>query len=134
MPRTRFPHLLSADVPVWERWLAANRDKYDAIEYDVRVGQGRDPGPVVSDKYREMAIDLSRRRIDAVLHSPNQITTVEITTQAGLTALGQCLAYPILYIRTYLPTLAVAPLLVCAEIEPDLRPVYLTLDIPINIA
>ena len=134
MSRTKYPHLLTPDVPVWERWLQTHRDQYLSIEYDVRVGDGRDPGPDFDPKMRSMALDLSKRRIDAVLESDSEIITVEITTQAGLTALGQCIAYPILYRLTYMPEKPVRPLLVCAEIEPDLRPVFSQHRVPVNIA
>lgn len=134
MSRTKFPHLLTPDVPVWERWLNTHRDQYLSIEYDVRVGSGRDPGPDFDSTMRKMALDLSKRRIDALLETDSGIICVEITTSAGLTALGQCLAYPILYKLTYHPEKPVSPLLVCAEVQPDLTPVFSALRVPVNIA
>jgi hypothetical protein len=131
--RSKYPHLLSPDVPVWERFLAAHRHAYPTIEYDVRVGQGRDPGDEFLENTRRLAMDLSKRRIDAVLITDNAITCVEVTTQAGLKALGQAIAYPILYALTYTPDRPIQTLIVCATIEDDLVEVYNQVGVPVTI-
>ena len=38
----KYPHLLPVDVPVWERFLSLFGDMYKSIDYDIRVGHGRD--------------------------------------------------------------------------------------------
>ena len=117
----RYPHILPPDVPVWERYLAKYRHRHDLIEYDIRVGMGRDPGPEYAENMRAMALDLSYRRIDAVGHSSGHITTIEITKTAGMTALGQVQVYPVLYKLTFMPSLPIISLLVAEEFESDIR-------------
>lgn len=117
----RYPHILPPDVPVWERYLANGGVHHQLIEYDVRVGLGRDPGPYYPENIRAMALDLSFRRIDAVAHDPHQITVIEITRYAGLTAVGQVLVYPILYKLTFMPSLPIVALLVAEEFESDIQ-------------
>jgi len=133
MARARYPHLLSKDVPIWERWLDLHGDAFETIEYDVRVGDGRDPGEAFEPNIRDMALDLSRRRIDAVAHTPTEITVIEITTEAGLKALGQVTAYPILYRQTYNPTLPVRALLVCETLETDVEPALKQHNIAVDV-
>ena len=128
--RRRFPHILKPDVPVWQRFLAAYQHRYTHIDYDVRVGRGRHPGDEFQPATIDLAIQLSMRRIDAVGHSPTRLDIIEVTTDAGLTALGQCLAYPILYRQTYAPTIEIRPLLVAARFQPDIQQVFESLQIP----
>lgn len=117
-----YPHLLPEDITVWARFLTKYPDRFDPIEYDVRVGRGR-PAPLdMPDNIRTMALDLSMRRIDAIGHTPRLIYVIEITRIAGLKAVGQVITYPILYRQTFAPTKPVRTLLVCEELHPDIEP------------
>lgn len=115
-----FPHLLPDDIIIWEAYLEDPLISWDSIDYDVRVGKGRDPGEAIGANIRQMAIDLSQRRIDAVGHGPHSIDIVEITRSAGMTALGQLELYPLLYQQTFNPTKPLRTLLVAAEIQSDI--------------
>lgn len=106
---------------MWERYLAKYGSFHDLIEYDIRVGMGRDPGPEYPENMRAMALDLSYRRIDAVGHSSRRITVIEITKLAGMTALGQVQVYPVLYRLTFMPSLPIVSLLVAEEFESDIQ-------------
>ena len=129
MPQ-KFAHLLPIDVEVWLRFLNQFGDDYHLLEYDVRVGLGRDPGMAYDDNIRQMALDLSLRRIDCVAHKGTHITVIEITHSAGFKALGQVTGYPILYALTYPPLLPIKPLLVCGELQSDIKPIIDSLNVP----
>lgn len=122
MPR-KYAHLLPLTVEVWERFLARFENDYNLLEYDVRVGLGRDPGTDFESNIRQMALDLSFRRIDCVAHRPTDITVIEITHSAGFTALGQIAGYSVLYSLTYFPQLPIKSLLVCGELQSDIKPI-----------
>ena len=122
MPQ-KFAHLLPIDVEVWLRYLNKYGKEYELFEYDVRVGLGRDPGSHYEENIRQMALDLSLRRIDVVAHNPSSITVIEVTHSAGFKALGQVTGYPILYALTFPPLLPIKPLLVCGEIQSDIKPI-----------
>lgn len=132
MPQ-KFAHLLPVDVAVWQRFLDRFGTDYSLIEYDVRVGLGRDPGAAYPDNIRNMALDLSYRRVDCVAHTPTGIIVIEVTHSAGFKALGQIYGYPILYSLTFHPLLPVKPLLVCGSIQSDIKPVLDSLGIPYAI-
>ena len=132
MPR-KFPHLLPDDIKVWERFLLRYGDEYTHFDYDVRVGYGRDPGPSYDQKMRQMGVDLSQRRIDAVGHKVDHLDIIEITHSAGLTAVGQLLAYPVLYGHMFQPRVPLIPLLVCAEIQSDIERPLTDLHIPFTL-
>lgn len=94
----RYPHLLPQDAPILSAYLKEHGSHYNSVDFDVRVGTGRDPGADYDDNIRKMALDLSRRRIDALGRGPQGVDIVEVTDAAGVTALGQLLAYGSLYI------------------------------------
>ena len=115
-----YPHLLPDDIKIWERFIELFGDTFINFDYDVRVGDGRDPGENVPDNIRKMALDLSQRRIDVVAYSTTTIFCVEVTVSAGLKAIGQLEAYPILYNKKFAPAQRVVPLLVAQTIQSDM--------------
>jgi len=122
MPR-EFPHLLKEDIALWKRFLIHPDNTFLNFEYDIRVGDGRDPGPNFDSTIRQMAINLSQRRIDAIGHNATGITIIEISNNPGLTQIGQLTAYPTLYKLTYHYTKPIKTLLVAASLQSDLLPV-----------
>jgi hypothetical protein len=118
-----YPHLLPVDIEVWERWLTKNGADFLSFDYDVRVGDGRDPGESYSPNIRQMGIDLSQRRIDAVGHQPGQITIIEITRSAGLKTIGQTMAYPVLYRRKFNYDGPLQSIIVCESVQDDMTAV-----------
>ena len=125
LQNTRFPHLLPQDVEVWLLFLKSPANIYTHFDYDVHVGDGRDPGTEYSQKDRDLGIFLSQRRIDAIGHHSTHLAIIEITRQAGLKAVGQLIAYPILYNSKYSPGTQIKPLLVAEEMQTDVLPAFI---------
>lgn len=119
----RFPHLLPVDAAVWLDHLKAHAHDYTQIIYDVRVGEGRDPGPEFDQGMRSMALALSCRRIDVVAHRPGGLDIIEVTHSAGFTAIGQLISYPILYAQTFTNAPSLRPVLVAGALQTDIQPV-----------
>lgn len=119
----RYPHLLEIDALIWHAHRLKYGDRYEDIEYDISVGDGRDPGSAFDDTMRKMSIRLSQRRIDAIGHSARGIDIIEVTHSAGFTAIGQLIAYPVLYAIKYGNARPVRPVLVAGEIQTDIKPV-----------
>lgn len=130
---TKFPHLLPADCILWQKFLDLHEGSYNRFEYDVRVGEGTDPGDQYDDNMRYDAITLSQRRIDVIGYQAKVITLFEVTTSAGLTALGQLTAYPQLFIKTYSPGLPVKPHLVTYGFQSDIEQIFLAQGIDFTI-
>lgn len=129
----RFPHLLPLDAALWQQFLEKYGGAFTQFEYDVRVGDGRDPGTAYPANIRYDAIVLSQRRIDVVGYQAKTITLFEVTASAGLTALGQLMAYPQLFIQTHSPDRAVQPHLVTYAFQPDIEKVFIAHAIPYTI-
>lgn len=111
-------------------FLKSNPKRFTRYEYDIKVGEGRDPGPNYPDHIREMALNISKRRIDAVAFADNSITIIEISVFAGLTQLGQLMAYPCLYKSTTQTNVPINRLLVARAIQTDIEPVLIEEQIP----
>ena len=126
MSRNRkYPHLLPQDIVVWERFLSIFGHEYVHFDYDVRVGDGRPADPNLPANIRQMAIDLSQRRIDAVGFKDHAIDIIELTTLASTMAIGQLIMYPVLYAQRFPTALLLRPLLVCETLESDVLPVLM---------
>ena len=116
-----YPHLLPVDIEVWKRFLAKFGDLWLWFDYDVRVGKGR-PAPEGNHRViQKMALDLSKRRIDAVGCNPNVHTIIEITTGIGFTAIGQIQIYPKLYADAFGSPIKLRSLIVGSHLEDDIE-------------
>jgi len=120
-----YPHLLQADIDLWERFLKLHESEYNYFDYDVRIGKGRQAEEFHDTKIKKMALDLSMRRIDVVGYKPNVIEIIEITCFGDLKCLGQLLTYPQLYKETHHPVLPVTTLLLAEKLGADIEPVLI---------
>lgn len=129
----RYPHLLPEDSELWSDWLRLHAIDVLSVEYDVRVGAGRDPGNTYEPQIRKMGLDLSMRRIDCVCQLADSILIIEVCHLLTLTSIGQYYAYQVLYKRTFNPTRPTHAILVSREIHGDLQPVLEELRISYEI-
>jgi len=102
-PRPFF-HMLPDDVAIWERFLAHYEDEFEEYRYDVLVGPRVDLSEVeLEEPLRELAERLLAIRIDVVARRGHEHWLVEVKPEAGLSALGQILAYEFYYQRLLSP-------------------------------
>jgi hypothetical protein len=91
--RLKYPGLLPREIIVLRAWLRLHESEYDRFDFNYRVGTGFDPGPSISASIRQMAIDNSKKRIDAVGYQGNSVTLIEVKDRAGFSAVGQLVGY-----------------------------------------
>lgn len=115
----KYPHMLPNEIPIWERWLALYGKDFKNFRYDVHVGEGVDPGKDVPEKYRQLAKMLTQKRIDAVAERNGEIWIFEVKPDAGLSALGQLLAYRQLYRRDFKETRPIKLAVVTTKVNKD---------------
>jgi|CXWL01.1.fsa_nt_gi hypothetical protein len=115
-----YPHLNDPDIALFMDFFVEHGSEYQRFDYDVRVGPGSDPGPGFEATIREMALRLSRRRIDAVGHTKHRIDTIEICHSPNLRALGQIELYRYHYMQDFPSDLEVRQCLLCRELRPDI--------------
>ena len=91
--RLKYPGLLPDEVLVLRAWLALHQSEYDRFDYNMRIGQGIDPGPNYSDEVRRQAILNTQLRIDAVGWKGTQPTIIEVKRRTTPSNVGQILTY-----------------------------------------
>jgi hypothetical protein len=81
------------EILIWKNWLYQNSTRFDRYEYNVRLGEGVDPGPSYPDSSRRMWIANSMKRVDVVAVKGERVTIIEVEENPGLTAFGQLTGY-----------------------------------------
>lgn len=115
----KYPHMLPADVALWERFLSRYSGFFTTVEYDVHVGGAVERLSAWSDKFTLEASWLAAKRIDVVGHKPGEIWLIEVKPEPGTAAIGQLVAYRILYLLKYTPSANVICALVSDYLVPD---------------
>jgi hypothetical protein len=131
--QVRYPHILAQDAPILTAYLKEHGARYHAVDFDVRVGTGRDPGKDYDDNIRHMALDISRRRIDALGHKPGSVDVIEVTDAAGTTSLGQLLVYKRLYDIEHNPEQPATCIIAARSIQTDMLSAYQAAGIEIHL-
>lgn len=121
--RHHYPHLLQSDITLWERFIEANPNAFDAVEYDVHVGEGIPPDPTWEPEIAEMARILTQKRIDVVAYKGQETYIIEIKPRAGTTAIGQVITYAHLYTREYHPPRPPKKVIITDYLAPDIAPI-----------
>lgn len=121
--RLRFPGMLPREVLVMKAWLVLHEAEYDRFDYNVRLGQGTDPGPNWPPEIRQQAIQNTQKRIDAVAWKGNQPTLIEVKDRAGFSAIGQLVGYDALWPQSFPNSPVPKLLLVANRAAADIYPV-----------
>lgn len=113
--RLKFPGLLPEETLIARTWLGLYQHNYSGFQYNVRIGDGDDPGPAYPQYARDSAIANSQLRLDCVawqnlvpgyalqddtapsdVYAANPIgqpTIVEFKRRAATAAIAQLSAY-----------------------------------------
>jgi hypothetical protein len=130
----QYPGLLPAESAIFRAWAAANPDRFDSVEFNVRVGPGFDPGPTWTPSQRQNAIANTQWRIDAIGWLRGQPTLIEVKYRAGTTALGALLGYRHHYTALY-PQFPNPPLMLIAKsLQPNVEDPLRAFNIQIQLA
>jgi len=117
--RHKYPHLIGEDTEVWNRFIFKFPDKFETVDYDVKVGRGADTEPILDMPSKNYWSMLTKKRIDVIGHRNNFVTIVEVKKRATLFTLGQVLGYRFLYLKENPELRVVSTLIVCSSISQD---------------
>ena len=118
--RHKYPAMAPREVIVFRAWLALHQGEYDSFSYNVRVGNGIDPGPEYPAIYRQQYIENTQKRIDAVAWKGEQPTIIEVKDRATGSSMSQILTYKTLWPISFPGTLAPRLLLVTNRVSADM--------------
>lgn len=114
-----YPHMLREDSVVWTEFLRRGLAGVDEVWYDVHVGEpvrlaAGGPVELVAD-----AAAVSRKRIDAVWRSGQELWVTEVKPYGGYVALGQVLVYWRLFQAEFRAGRSARPCVVCGTVDGD---------------
>lgn len=123
MPQ-EYVHLLPQEVRIWDRFLRNPPWPIVSVVYDLHVGQGIPPKPEWDEGMVRMVQAVTRKRMDAVVTIPGATVLIEIKPRAGMSALGQLIAYKQLFLSEHAPVGDLRLACVCEHVEADLDRVF----------
>lgn len=99
--RNKYAGMMPLDVEIWERFIEKNPSAFDAVAYNVAVGEGTPLNTVVSEDTGGDINRLYQRKIDVVGKAGSSIVIVEIGPHATTAKIGQVQGYAMLFKRDY---------------------------------
>lgn len=118
--RLKYPGLIPQEAQLFDAWWQANQSQFDSADFNVRVGQGVDPGPAYDQQIRATAIMNSQFRIDAVLSRQGVYYIVEVKIRPTPLAIGQLLSYKVLWMQDNPSKGVPALMMLSASNSPDM--------------
>lgn len=99
--QTKYPHMMPADITLWQRFLRLEYWDNAKYAYDVHVGTEAPNLDQLLPEFALMGRALSTKRIDVVSFLEYATFVIEVKPYAGLSAVGQAISYPLLFKRQY---------------------------------
>ena len=93
---SKYPHMLTADVAVWESFVVSYPTAFSVVAYDVHLGHTWDVPQLTSSRDQAIAAGLTRLRSDVIAWDGQQIWVIEVKPNSTPGALGQALVYTVL--------------------------------------
>jgi hypothetical protein len=121
--RLKFPGMVPDEILVLKAWLVLHEREYDSFDYNVRIGTGTDPGPSFPDSTRQMAIQITQLRLDAVAYKGGVPTILEVKRRAGPANVGQLLTYEAIWTQEKRSASPPKLLIVCNTFTPNILPI-----------
>ena len=118
----KYPHLGPEDAIIWDRFILKYPNFFKSVDYDVRVGKGRNYKLFPDKVIREDLEYLSKKRIDVLGYIGNEIYVIELKPKATFSAIGQALGLAVLLEDQIKPGYILKPCIITdAEIPDTLR-------------
>jgi hypothetical protein len=132
LSQIQLPGLTYVESDISKAWLNAHGAEYDKIDFNVRLGEGVDPGDEYAAEIRDMAVKLTQKRADIVAQVGGQVDLLEVKVRVAFGALGQLLGYRTLWNLAY-PGLPIRRLIaVGRSVVPDCEDTFAELGIVIQ--
>ena len=122
--RTHYPHMLADEARIWTKFLQTTELEFINITYDVHLGAGVLPLPTDPTYMRDLLSAVTKKRVDAVAETKEDIWLFEVKPRISMSALGQLVTYFELYQAEYRPTKGVMLAAIGEREAPDIRPAF----------
>lgn len=132
--QSKYSRLRPEDIAIWERFIDKYPAYYESVDYDVKVGNGREYPEYVGKVIQQGAVEHSRKRVDVVGYKGFEIHVIEVKPNASGGALGQVIEYYELFREQYHGTETIVPVIITDITHPDTERVAMKLGVKILIA
>jgi len=95
--QAQYRGMASTQSRVTRAWLLQNATRFDRVEFEVHVGKGATPKAEWPESTRTQFLHQTQKRIDVVAWAGDFPVIVEVKKQLNVAAIGQCLAYRVLW-------------------------------------
>jgi hypothetical protein len=117
----RYPHFRPEETLIWNRFIDKYPDRFESVDYDIKVGTPRDYSEYPEDEYRKALEYLSMKRIDVVGYSMDKAYIIEIEPNADIRGIGEVLTKTDLFKEKYPDFRLYFPMLITDRENPDVR-------------
>jgi hypothetical protein len=97
----QFPGALKSETLLGQAWIRDRGAPYVGFDFNVALGDGRDPGDSVPAPLRAAAIEASKPRADIIAYRVESVDLLETKGRLDAGALGQLVQYEVLWNRTH---------------------------------
>ena len=122
--QSRYLHMRQAEGDIWTAFLRSTELDFTRVAYDLHLGQGQPVYDYDNEVTRQMKLAVTRKRMDALGETAEDIWIFEIKERLGVGALGQLLAYGDLYDKEYNPSKPVRLAAIARAFQPDIEETY----------
>ena len=120
--RLTYPAMNPGEIVIWRAWLRTHQDLYDSFDYNVRIGEGEDPGPTFADNIRKMWTMNTQFRIDAVGLKGGVPEIIEVEDDVSIRAVGQVMAYKFIWVKEQRSAAVPGMRIVCRNFNANVLP------------
>lgn len=97
-----YPGMIPAESRVLRQFIRAHGARFDEFRFNVRIGEGVDPGPNIEIGLRRAWQQITKARPDTVAYKhPHDATLIEVKEAFTNEAVWQLLAYRDLYMAAF---------------------------------
>ena len=116
--------MLADEARIWTKFLQTTNLEFIKIDYDVHLGTGILPLPGDPEYMRRLLSAVTKKRVDAVGETAEDIWLFEIKPRVGMSALGQLVTYFELYQAQYQPRKGIMLAAIGEREAPDIRAAF----------
>lgn len=129
----RFPGALKSETLLGQAWIREFGSPYNGFDFNVPLGDGRDPGPAIAAPLRAASIEASKPRADVIAYGDGFIDLLETKGRGDAGALGQLVQYQVLWNRGNPDNLVRRVGVIVATLDATLLSVYNDANVPVFI-
>ncbi|KKN05288.1 hypothetical protein LCGC14_1088790 [marine sediment metagenome] len=118
--RRRYEQMMVEDMGPWTEFLRSDSMPLLQVWYNVHVGQAVEVPDGSPEYMKAHAAAVSRKRIDAVGRTANEIWIIEVKPYATMYAIGQVIVYEVLFRREFEMNMPSRKVIVAASSDPDI--------------